>query len=777
MKKLILFVLVFITLQSNVIAATAAAIGDSIHAIHYTINIDEINTSDKTINGWAEVIITPKINQIQQIKLDLKDLTVDSVFINQLIRPYTHSNDEIIIDLSESISIGDTITSRVYYHGQPFHEAWGGFHFSGDYAFNLGVGFESIPHNLGKTWFPCIDDFTDRATYDVIGTAETGLTITAGGRLLDTINNGNNTTTWHWNIPYPIPTYLASITIGDYVEYKDVHAGIEDSIPIIIYTKPSSAGNVAGSFINLHEIIEFFETRFGPYPFEKIGYTGTAIGAMEHVSNIAYPNSAINGGTSSEYLYTHELSHMWFGNKVTCSTAEDMWLNEGWATFCAIYYKEVLYGHSTFLDEMRSNHKDVLQNAHIADGGYWAVSNIPQEVTYGKTAYDKGSTVVNTLKNYLGDSLFFDAMTAYLTNDTIAYSSRSSEELRDFLTAHTGIDMYSFFDAWVMSPGTPHFSIDSMNVVEEGEDYIIDIWTKQKFKGFDFLANDNILEVTYIDEDLRLFSDTIHFSGKTGHSVKVYNKNLLPSEPILVFLDLFEKINDATTDNYSYFSEPTEYTFPSTYFTLYVEELTDSAMIRATHSWVKPDSLKNPIEGLRLSPYRHWKIEGIFPENIDASGKFFYSISSNLDNELITSAIDSIVILYRENTADEWKSVPQTRVGVWSVGNIIVDEILPGEYTMAVWDTQIVGRKDDNQLNEIKIYPNPSKGEINFEFTRKGNYELKLFDNQGRILDSTVINSISGVWNLQSRNYSGIHLVEVFERGELIISKKIIFTD
>ncbi len=63
MKKLILFVLVFITLQSNVIAATAAAIGDSIHAIHYTINIDEINTSDKTINGWAEVIITPKINQ------------------------------------------------------------------------------------------------------------------------------------------------------------------------------------------------------------------------------------------------------------------------------------------------------------------------------------------------------------------------------------------------------------------------------------------------------------------------------------------------------------------------------------------------------------------------------------------------------------------------------------------------------------------------------------------------------------------------------------------
>ncbi|MAZ92849.1 MAG: M1 family aminopeptidase [Bacteroidales bacterium] len=777
MIKLTLFVFAVFMLQCNVIAEITASPGDSIDAIHYKINIDEINTSDQTIKGWTNIIMNPLVQELTQIKLDLKSLTVDSVFVNQFIRPYTYSNDKIVIDLSESISIGDTVNVKVYYHGHPFHEAWGGFHFSGDYAFNLGVGFESIPHNLGKTWFPCIDDFTDRATYDVIGTAETGLTITAGGRLLDTINNGNNTTTWHWNIPYQIPTYLASICIGDYVEYKDVHVGIEDSIPISIYTRPSSAGNVAGSFINLHEIIEFFETRFGPYPFEKIGYTGTAIGAMEHVSNIAYPNSAINGGTSSEYLYTHELSHMWFGNKVTCSTAEDMWLNEGWATFCAIYYKEVLYSHATFLDEMRTTHKDVLQNAHVIDGGYWAVSNIPQEVTYGKTAYDKGSTVVNTLKNYLGDSLFFDAMTAYMTNDTIAYSSRSSEELCDFLTAYTGIDMHSFFDAWVMSPGTPHFSIDSINVNEEGQEYIIDIWFKQKFKGFDFLANDNILEVTFIDENFILFTDTIHFSGKTGHSVKVYDKNTMPSEPILALMDLFEKTNDATTDNYSYFSEPMEYTFPSTYFTIYVDDLTDSAMIRATHSWVEPDSLVNPIEGLKLSPYRHWKIEGIFPESINASGKFFYSISSNLDNELITSTIDSIVILYRENAADEWKSVPQTRIGVWSVGNIIVDEILPGEYTLAVWDTQIVDIKDDRQINQISIYPNPTNGDINFEFARTGNYELKLFDNQGRILDSTIINSISGVWNLESKNYSGIHLVEIFEAGKLITSKKIIFTD
>jgi len=84
------------------------------------------------------------------------------------------------------------------------------------------------------------------------------------------------------------------------------------------------------------------------------------------------------------------------------------------------------------------------KSAHIIDGGYWSLNNIPQQVTYGKTAYDKGGTVVNTLRNYLGDSIFFDAMTAYLNTDSIAYHSMSSYELRDFLSEYTGINMTPF---------------------------------------------------------------------------------------------------------------------------------------------------------------------------------------------------------------------------------------------------------------------------------------------------------------------------------------------
>jgi peptidase M1-like protein/type IX secretion system substrate protein len=776
MKQFTIFFAIILIFRIGIAQNSDDGIGDTIHAIHYTINLNEIVPATNSIKGYAEVEITSLVDLLDYIPLELQALTTDSVFVNGVVTSFNHIDNRITIYPTNTLNAGDTVVVRVYYHGQPFHENWGGFHFAGDYAFNLGVGFVSIPHNLGKTWFPCIDNFTDRAEYDVIATAETGKTITAGGLLLDTLNNGNNTTTWHWQIPYPIPTYLVSVALGDYVEYKDEHIGIEDTIPISIFTKPANAGDVAGSFVNLHEIISFFETHFGAYPFTKIGYTGTAIGAMEHVSNIAYPHSAINGGTSSEYLYTHELSHMWFGNKVTCSTAEDMWLNEGWATFCDIYYKEVIYDHETFITEMRETHKYVLQNVHVVDGGYWAVNNIPQDVTYGKTAYDKGGTVVNTLRNYLGDSVFFESITAYLNAEGIAYNSVSSSDMRDFLTDYTGINMTPFFNAWVMSPGTPHFSLDSIKITEGNASYMIDVWSKQKYKGFDFLADDNIIEVTFADKNFNLYTDTIHFSGKNGHSVKIYDMAEMPNKPVVAFIDLFEKTNDATTDNTKYFSEPEEYEFPLTYFTLLIDQLNDSSLVRVTHNWVAPDSLKIPVEGLRLSPYRHWKIEGILSDSFRASGKFFYNISGNLDNGLITSIVDSVVILYRETPANKWSEVPQTRIGVWTVGNIFVDEIKPGEYTLAVWDTQIVNTPENNfNTNNIKIYPNPSSGKLNFEFPRKGNFDIHVFNESGILVDNFMIYSKKGTWKCNTKSdSSGFVMVKVVENGETLLTKKIV---
>jgi len=744
-------------------------IGESQHAIHYTVHLTDINTGNHSIQAFTNILLAPKIDGLQQVILELKDLEVDSVINSGSLSSFEQSGDTLYVNLEQPANIADTLNLTVFYHGFPFHESWGGFHFSSNYAFNLGVGFISIPHNLGKTWFPCIDDFTDRATYDVFITVDNNLKGISGGTLVDVSDEGNGKSTWHWAYEHPLPTYLVSVMTGDYVLYEDEFYGMEDTIPITIYSRPSEAGKVEGSFSRLKEILHFFEEKFGPYPFERVGYTGTAIGAMEHAANISYPNTSINGNSTNEWLYTHELSHMWFGDKVTCSSAEDMWLNEGWATFCEKYYKEGLYSHQIFVDEMRTLNREVLQKAHNNDGGYWALNNIPQLYTYGTTAYDKGGSVANTLRGYLGDSLFFESITAYL--DEFAYKSVSSEDMRDFLTSYTGINMSSFFDAWVFTPGTPHFSIDSTISTENSGNYDVDIFLKQKYKGADFLANDNILEVGFVDEHFNFFTDTVHFSGKTGHSVKA-----LPFNPKLVLMDPFEKIGDATTDNFQFFTQPGEYVFPETYFKIFIEQLSDSALVRVTHSWVAPDSLKIQVDSLRLSPYRYWKVEGVFPAGMQAKGRFFYDRGNNLDNNLILSENDSVVILYREGTSGDWHEIHQERQGSWMIGYIIVDELLPGEYTLAVWNKQWVSSPEIKDDELVSIYPNPTRGNLTFEFQKRGNYEVSLYDIQGVLLEKFEINGKKKSWKWDgNKAFKGLVLVKIIENNKLVSTQKLIF--
>lgn len=758
-----IFTLLFLV---SALILKSQSIGDSLHAVHYEINISEINTIEKTISAHTIVWISPVLGNVSGISLELIQLNIDSVFVDGNLSDYSHSDGVVLITLETELLFGDTIQIGVYYHGEPFHEAWGGFHFSGDYAFNLGVGFQSIPHNLGKAWFPCIDDFTDRATYDLLATVDNDKKAIGGGLLIETIDNGDGTTTWHWQLNHNIPTYLESVMTGDYVLVEDEYFGIEDTLPINIYVRPQDTAKVAGTFINLKDITRLFEDHFGPYPFGRIGFTATSLGAMEHATNISYPHSGINGGTSLEWWYTHELSHMWFGDMVTCSSAEDMWINEGWATFCQIFYLEEIYGQDEYMETMRDKHQEVLKTTHHVDDGYYALNNIPQQYTYGSTAYDKGATVTNALRTYLGDSIFYDAVTALLQN--FAFQSISSYDMRDFLTSHTGINMDGFFESWVFTPGTPHYSIDS-TVYNEGQ---LDIWLKQKFKGADYIGNDNVVQIAYLMDNFDLVFDTVVFSGSIGHSTKQ-----LEFYPLSVIVDPMERMMDATIDNFKEFNSPESYNFPETYFKIIIDQINENSFIQATHNWVYPDSLKVPIPGLKLSNSRYWKIDGFIPDEMQAQGRFYYRNSIYLDGDLIESQTDSIVILFRESAADDWHIIPQYREGIWSIGHIFVNELRKGEYTLAVFDLTVGELKKETNLN-YKVYPNPAKGSIKFDFPDKGNYMIQLVDSKGSIIDSLNFTEKRRAWTPRTSNVSpGAYMIYIYNYGKLISVEKIVFVN
>jgi aminopeptidase N len=255
-KSILLLVLMFalfnLTAQhtatcSHKMSFAKSWISDTLDALSYIIHIDEFDFTNQEISAWTEIELMSKIDNLSEIKLELQDLTVDQVWIDGIaIAPNNYSHDGMIISISlpSIINIGETVTADIHYHGEPFHEIWGGFHWSGEYCFNLGVGIWTIPHNLGKTWFPCIDDFQDRAYYTIYATVDAGKDAVCGGLLEEIADNGNGTFTYKWVMEQTIPTYLASVAVGDYARWTDTYNGINEDVPIEIWVRPADSNKV-----------------------------------------------------------------------------------------------------------------------------------------------------------------------------------------------------------------------------------------------------------------------------------------------------------------------------------------------------------------------------------------------------------------------------------------------------------------------------------------------------------------------------------------------------
>lgn len=778
--KILAFLTIFLSLlnsgslsaQNNCPSATAVLYCDTVDVLHYSIHLTEVNLTSKTIKGYTEVTMVPRIGNLNQIKLELSDLTVDSVIFENAAAEFDHVGKTVITMLPSLAGPGDTLLLTVYYHGVPFVDpsGWGGFLFSGEYAFNLGVGFDAIPHNLGKAWFPCIDDFRDRALYDVFLTVPDPKKGISGGMLSEVCNNGDGTSTWHWTTSFSLPTYLISASIGNYSLVSDIYHGIQRDIPITLYCRPSDSLKVAGTFVNLKDILQIYEEHFGPYPFERVGYTATAQGAMEHAANISYPYSGWSGNTSMEWWYAHELSHMWFGDMVTCASAEDMWLNEGWAVWCESLFQEFLYGPETSRIYMREKLRDVLLYTHTIDGGYYPVYGIPETITYGNTVYEKGGQVTHTLRHYLGDSLFFGGIKAYLQQ--YAYQPASSCNLRDFLSSYTGVDLNDFFNAWVFAPGFPHFAVSSFQSQAEGQGYKVVVNVKQKMLGTDTYSNSNHLELTFRGKGWEQFTDTLIFSG--AESQKTF---YVPFEPVAVMADASEKISDASID-YTVVARSTgDLEFPDTYSKLKVIRISDSALVRIIHNWVGPDSLKTPVPALKLSDKRYWKVEGIFPADFKASVRFSYNRAS-LDNTLLTSSNDSLVILFRPDATFDWQAVPFTRSGNNNAGAILVDSIARGEYTLAAWDrTYGLGENAGFKPYNLDLFPNPSGGNCTVRINAPCDVILGIYDTIGRELDKRSVST--GIHEVRWSDPDvgkGIYFFRLMTAtGNVLASRKAIF--
>ena len=601
----------------------------------------------------------------------------------------------------------------------------------------MGVGFESIPHNLGKCWFPCVDNFTDKATYDVYVTVPTTQTAVCGGNLVSDTDNNDGTHTVHYNLPQEIATYHISFVVGDYVEWTDTYNGIERDIPITVYVKPTQINNAPGTFVNVKDIAAFYEENFGPYPFNRIGYAITSVGCMEHVDNIGITSGVLTGNTTQESYVAHEMSHMWFGNKVTCATAEEMWLNEGFAQFCGIFYRSGVYGEDDFQDAIGSLTNSIAGWCKV-EANWIPLNNIPLDMTYDDSAvYDRGAVIVNTMMNYMGRENFLIGLRHYL--ETYAFGAATTEQLRDALTEATGIDMNGFFDNYVFIGGEPHYQVDLLNVTPNGIHYDAQIKMSYWHIGPSHMGMNNRVEVTFVGADGQLYTELVGWDGMEAESTVS-----LDFEPVAAFVDYYNHFLDAKLDKNLTVTAPASLGLGK--FNTIVNSVTDSTMLRLEDHFVGPDN-DPEIPYLTLSTSHFWNFFRNDFGDADISAQITFSNSNSVDGDIIHTQNDSAVLLYRANVNDSWHTIPYTQEGNWKMGRFTVTNPQSGQYTIGVID-KILWSVNDDAEPTWHVYPNPTNGII---LGQTGQYRITNLS--GQILKTGKAEGQIDVSNLPAGTY------------------------
>lgn len=688
--------------------------GAQTNVLNYQINLTIKNLAAKSIVGSTHItFLTPA--PANSISFDLLDFNIEKVLYKNETLSFVKTDTTLVINFNTTIQPTDTHVVAVYYNGLPQSDpTWGGFYFSGNYAFNMGVAFSNVPHNFGRCWFPCIDNFTDRATYEYSITTDSGFTAVCNGLLQSVNKYAADSVVWHWKLNENIPTYLANVAVGRYIFLTDEYVSNGKNIPILIAVEPKDSARAAASLINLKPALQCFESKYGAYPFSRIGYVAVPFnaGAMEHATNISYPIYALDGTLNFETLMAHELSHMWFGNLATCATSQDMWLNEGWASFCEAEFLDCLYGKSSYYNELNGNAFESFRFAHARDNGFVAISGVNNQNTYGTHVYKKGSLAAHNIKILMGDSAFYTASKSYLKE--FAFKHVSSADLLNHFSKFTNANLTDYFNRWVFDKGNYNVVINKLNITEQ-----------QLFIGLVQQIKHAQTTLQNVPAVVTVYST----NGKTQQFNWVINSDtftrVIRFEP--TFVPAFVTLN---YNNGFYLSKTTEIqtikgtgvrNFNNALFTLTSRTNPDSALVMVEHNFTGPFFWEIDLPNIGLSAERYWRVDGIW-DNFSASAFITYDGSKPankaagyLDNDfaLYTNTEDSLVLLYRPNPQTKWQlhtdhTFQPGPSKTDFIGRFWVNNLQKGEYAFGIKDATASIKSAANF--PFKIFPNPTQG-------------------------------------------------------------------
>lgn len=422
------------------------------HELRFTVDPAVYN-----IEGEVTTTFTA-LEDLNSVFFDLTDvLTVSSVMMGATSLTFTqYASEELEINFPSTITNGSSVTLTITYSGAPDTDEaafTASTHNGTPVIFTLSEPFGA------RDWWPCKQDLNDKIdNIDVYITCPTGYIGVSNG-LLQSETTNMGMVTRHFQHNYPIPAYLISINVTNYVTYN-IQAGLgtpaSPFFPINNYLYPENDNSSVHAQIDVTApIMNVFEDKFGPYPYRNEQYGHVQFGwggGMEHAtmsSMVSFPRS----------LIAHELGHQWFGNRVTCGTWKDIWLNEGLTEYTAGIVVEELDGAASFVSWKNSK----INNITSQTGGALYLTDAEalnvNRIFSGRLSYNKGSMVTHMLRWVMGDTNFYQALQNYLTDPGLSYAYAITSDLQSHVEAVHGASLNEFFNDWVYNQGYPSYDI------------------------------------------------------------------------------------------------------------------------------------------------------------------------------------------------------------------------------------------------------------------------------------------------------------------------------
>jgi len=408
-----------------------------------------INPAVRYISGAVTSYFTMTTSG-NQLVYDLDNsLVVDSIsFRSNAIAFLQSANKTVTIDLGLSLNAGNQDSLTIYYHGTPPDDGLGSFTQT-THNSNIPVLWTLSEPYGARDWWPCRNGLDDKAdSIDIYIIHPSSYNASANGVLVDTVKDGNNTTS-HFKHRYPIATYLVGIAVTNYSTFsKDLvlQSGV---LPVTTTVYPEALNYFQSNIQPLYNTLQLYDQYFGAYPFMKERYGQTQFswgGGMEHQTNSFVVNA-------DEYLMAHELGHQWFGDKITCASWQDIWLNEGFATYLAdILYTEHFHPEHipAVLSEDLSN---ILSSPH---GSVWVDDTTSiNRIFDNNLSYKKGAFLLRMLRRSLGDTVFFKGLRFYQNDPALQYRFAHTADLQRNLETVSGKDLHYFFQQWFYGKGFP----------------------------------------------------------------------------------------------------------------------------------------------------------------------------------------------------------------------------------------------------------------------------------------------------------------------------------